>query len=131
MTVKVLPCGGGDQELPDVTYRETLDGRSYDLRFRYLQRESNVSGTKVIADEWMFYLGLSGRAPFFKTMLKTNRDLLQQIKYHPDCPQGDLILRDTIADNSFLNGGNYNPERVTFSELGKDKRFRLVYFPEE
>jgi hypothetical protein len=130
MTISLLPCGGGGvDELTDITYRIKLENKDYDVRFRYLQRESNIaSGDKIIADEWYLYLGLSGRTPFLKTALRTNRDLLRQVRYNPDCPTGDLILRDYIADSSDSTGGQYNPERVNFSDLGKDKRFRLVYW---
>lgn len=129
MQVKLIPCGGGQEELTDVTYRIRLENKEYDFRFRYLQRESNVASlNKVIADDWYLYLGISGKEPFLKTALRTNRDILKLIRSHPDCPKGDLILRDYIADSSDSSGGQYNPERVSLSTLGKDKRFRLVYW---
>lgn len=132
MSISFIPCGGGEEELTDITYRVRLEDQEYDFRFRYQQRESNISsGNKVIADEWYLYLGLTGKEPFLKTALRTNRELLKLSRANPDCPLGDLILKDSVAVSSVFTGGAYNPERVTFADLGKDKRFKLVYWSED
>ena len=132
MTISLIPCGGGEEVLPDVTYRIRLEDKDYDLRFRYLQRMSNIaSGNPQIADDWYLYLGLTGREPFIKTVVRTNRDILRIIRYNPDCPKGTLILRDYIAESSYTTGGQYNPERVTLEGLGVNKRFQLVYWSED
>ena len=129
MAILFLPCGGGS----DITHRVNLDGKEYDFRFRYLQRETNVAtGTPIYADEWKLYIALTGGSTILETSLKTNRDLLAPYQYRTDCPQGVMILRDTVADNSLFVGDGYFPERVGFNTLGIDKRFRLVYFtPDE
>ena len=132
MTISFIPCGGGKELLPDVTYRIRLEDKEYDFRFRYLQRESNVASVnKGVADDWYLYLGLTGKEPFLKTSLRTNRELLQLSRSNPDCPKGDLILKDSVAVSSVFTGGAYNPERVTFEGLGTDKRFKLVYWSED
>ena len=129
MPISLIPCGGGIEELTDITYRIQLEDKEYDFRFKYLQREGNVaSGTTTKADDWYLLLGLTGKDPFIKTSLRTNRDILQRIRYHPDCPTGQLLLMDYIADSSYTIGGAYNPERVNREDLGMDKRFRLVYW---
>lgn len=124
--ITALPCGGG----VDVTYKVNIENTWYDLRFKYLQRLTNeATKTPVKADQWTLYFGLTGKTPFLVTPLKTNRQLLSRIKYHPDCPVGDLELRDYIADKSESTGGMYNPERVSFENLGINERFRLYYYP--
>lgn len=129
MTILILPCGPASENQTDITYRVPLEGKEYDIRYKYLQRESNIaSGKPVIADEWYVYLGLTGKPPFIKTALRTNREFLEMYRYHPDCPAGNIVLRDSIADSSVVSGGNYNPERVTYDELGQDKRFKVLYF---
>ena len=128
MIITLIPCGGGEENATDITYRIQLDEKEYDLRFRYLQREGNVaSGTPTKADDWYLTLGLTGRPPFIKTALRTGRDILQRIRYHPDCPKGTLLLADYTAESSLTTGGAFNPERVNREDLGIDKRFKLVY----
>ncbi len=129
MTTLILPCGAAAENQTDITYRVPLEGKEYDLRYKYLQRESNIaSGNSVIADEWYLFIGLTGKAPFIKTALRTNREFLDMFRYHPDCPEGTIVLRDSIADASTVSGGSYNPERVTYEDLGQDKRFKVLYF---
>lgn len=124
----ILPSGGE----PDITYRVLMDGANYEVTFKYLQRETNVSsGNPIFADEWRIIISLSGGNVLVNTPLKTNRDILAPYRYKDGCPQGVLVLLDLLAED--LRGDlrdQYRPERVTYEDLGADKRFRLVYFPD-
>lgn len=111
---------------PDKTYKNILlDGVSYDIRVRYLQRLTNEATTPIRADEFTLELSLSGGDPFLSSSLKTNRDILAPFKYIEDCPQGTLMLFDRTATDSLLVGGVYAPERVSYDTIGD--RFVLTY----
>ncbi|MCG3741993.1 hypothetical protein EXA18_00655 [Vibrio cincinnatiensis] len=113
---------------PDKTYKNVfLDGVSYDIRIRYLQRLTNVATTPIKADEFTLELALSGGNPFLTTSLKTNRDVLRPFKYKPECPKGILVLQDLTAVKSLITGGLYMPERVSYDTIGT--RFVLIYTP--
>ena len=114
---------------PDKTYKVTLDGKSYNLRIKYLQRLTNVAtGHPIKADEFSMELSIAGGEPFIYSALKTNRNILRPYRARPDCPTGTLMLRDFTADSSLADTGkDYFPERVTYDQLGI--RFILIYTP--
>ncbi|AUR86376.1 hypothetical protein NVP1084O_169 [Vibrio phage 1.084.O._10N.261.49.F5] len=114
---------------PDKTYKVTLDGKSYNLRIKYLQRLTNeATGNPIKADEFTISISLAGGEPFITTSLKTNRNILKMYRARENCPKGILMLRDYTADFNFANTGEgYTPERVSYSELGT--RFILIYTP--
>ena len=114
---------------PDKTYKNVfLDGVSYDIRIRYLQRLTNVATTPIKADEFTLELALAGGNPFLTTSLKTHRDILQPHRYKPECPKGILVLQDLTAIKSLITGGVYMPERVSYETIGT--RFILTYTSE-
>lgn len=124
MTMYYLPCGGGS----NINYSITLEGTTYQFNYRYLQRETNLANMGgVYADEWRLYINTSGGDTILETPLKTNRNLLKPHYYKEDCPQGFLMLRDYLNDINYQDTGVYSPERVDYDNLGKDKRFRLIY----
>lgn len=128
MSYYYLPCGGGS----NVTYSVTLEGTTYQFNYRYLQRETNLANMGgVYADEWRLYIRTSGGDTILETPLKTNRNLLKSYYYRENCPQGILMLRDYSSDINYADTGIYRPERVDYDNLGKDKRFRLVYMTED
>jgi hypothetical protein len=125
-TLNIIPVSSD----PDTSYIVTLDGISYKIRLQYLQRLTNESyeGTwsNYTADQFLIHIGLSGEEGYpIRTSLKVNRDILAPYHHRESCPSGILMLRDLLADNTYLTGGLYIPERVTYEDLGV--RYVLVY----
>ena len=126
--IKIIPVSPD----PDTSYIVSLDGVSYKIRLQYLQRLTNESyeGTwsNYTADQFMLHIGLSGEDGYpIMTSLKVNRDVLAPYHHRESCPSGTLMLRDLIADNTYLTGGSYIPDRVTYDDLGT--RYILTYMP--
>lgn len=125
MTIFKLPVTPS----PDKIYTVNLDEVSYDIRLQYLLRSTNLSTKEVTADQFLMQIRLTGDEDWaIRTSLKTNRDVLAQYHHLDACPQGTLVLRDYIADSHYFSTaleGAYNPERVTYEELGN--RFILIY----
>ncbi len=114
-----------DQD-PDRTYKVALGERNYDVRIKYLQRITNETTTPILADQFTLEIGVSGADPFLIAPLKTNRNVLEQVRHRAECPEGTLMLRDNTADDSIINGGVYRPERVGYDTIGE--RFSLQYY---
>lgn len=110
----------------NTTYTVTLDGTQYDLTIKYLYRLTNVAnGKNIAADEFIIYIGPSGKDPVMQASLKTNRDILAPYHYLDGVPSGELKLRDKLADKAYMDGYDFSPERVTYDDLGG--RFLLLY----
>lgn len=95
--------------VPDQVQTTTLEGRPFVFRFQWIQR----------IDRWIFDLETgSGTAIVRCKGLALGGDLLRQVQYRPEAPQGLL----TVVD---LEGKNEEP---TLSSLGA--RHRVAYVVE-
>lgn len=116
MRLLYLPCGNGGLDATDVTHQITIDDKKYDLRFRWSTQDGDSSDSE--SGSWTMSLGLASEEPLMTSKLTVGRPLLNKIKYMPDCPSGFMVISDTSGSE----------DRITYSGLGIDKRFRLLYF---
>lgn len=104
MAIWFLKCG----EDVDVTYSVVLEGDTYDLRLKWIDRDQS----------WQCYIGLTGQDPAASFKITNGFDLLTPYKYRPGVPKGFLYAIDTVS----VFG------RIDFDNFGIDKRYRLVYY---
>lgn len=108
MTIYKLPTAYGVDSLDtDIVRTLTLDGVTYDFRFRWNTRE----------ESWTLICSTSGGSVIFSTQARTGRLLNSLYKHREDCPQGDLMIID-IGDEF---------ERVDFDNFTINGRYRLYY----
>lgn len=94
-------------ELAHQTATVTLDGRRFELRVDWIQR----------VRRWSLSLATDAGTSLVRCkFLALRSDLLRQIRYNPDAPQGVLVLVD--LEN--------RDEEATFATLGK--RHALLYY---
>lgn len=92
----------------DVTYTVVLEGNTYDLRLKWIDRD----------ESWQAYIGTTGEDPSASFKITNGFDLLRPYKYMDGVPDGSLYAIDLVA----IWG------RIDYDNFGIDKRYRLVYF---
>jgi len=104
--VLVIPTAEG---LAFYSTRVRLDGKEYQLKFRYNQRTAT------------WFLGLFDEEgdPIAESIrLVANWPLLRYLKHDERCPPGELIAQDLTTDGS----------PPAFDEFGIGKRVELTYY---
>lgn len=102
----VIPTVPG---LPDYTLRTRLDGRDYNLRFLWNEREARWSMSILTPEDEVLAYGIR---------LVLNWPLLRFYQYDDRLPPGEMMAMDLSPDKSAPG----------LDDLGVDKRVQLTYF---
>lgn len=103
MTTNYLDVGRSPNEIVSVT----LDSKTYDIYFRWTERD----------ESWNMAIALSGKKPFYKTKVLAKCDLLKNCRYKKESPQGEMYILDVV----------HGVGRPIMEETGHNKRFTLAY----
>lgn len=86
----------------------SIDGRAYDIHMKWNSRDESFG----------MRFGMQGGDFSCHTKVTVNSDLLGKVRHIDGMPQGILFVIDTIGSGD---------GRLSYSEFGSGKRFRLMY----